>query len=117
MIQNLNNFLTGAKNKEFATKNGTKMHVLLQCIVIDDTNEYGDKDLIKIIKQKPELKPFFVSFARTEVPIAGQINGIFTSRRIDRLLINHSMKTIDFIDYKTDINKSEFVEKYKKQLY
>ena len=116
MTQNLKDFLTGAKNKEFATKNGTKMHTLLQRVIIDDSKEYGDKELIEIIKNNSKLRPFFVSTAQTEVPIAGIINGIFISRRLDRLLINNCAKTIDFIDYKTDINKDEFIEKYKKQL-
>ena len=116
MTQTLKKFLTGAKNKDFATKNGTRTHALLQHIVIDDNICQGDKDIIAVIKTKPELQPFFVAAAQTEVPIAGKINGCFISRRIDRLLINHNTKTIDFIDYKTDINKTEFIEKYKKQL-
>ena len=116
MTQNLKKFLTGVKNKEFATRNGLQMHTMLQRVVIDNSVEIGDQEVIEVIKQRPNLKPFFVQSARTEVPIAGVINGVFISRRIDRLLINNDTKTIDFIDYKTDINKEEFVEKYKKQL-
>ena len=116
MTQTLGNFLNGAKNKEFATQNGTEMHSLLQHIVIDDNNCRGDKDIIKNIQNHPNLTSFFTSFAQTEVPIAGVINGVFISRRIDRLLINHDTKVIDFIDYKTDVNKKEFIEKYKHQL-
>jgi ATP-dependent exoDNAse (exonuclease V) beta subunit len=116
MTQNLKTFLTGAKSKDFATQKGLQMHAALQRVVVDDSGEFGDQELIDIIKNRPELKPFFVGLARTEVPIAGIVNGVFLSRRIDRLLINNNTKTIDFVDYKTDINKDEFVEKYKKQL-
>jgi len=109
--------LTGAKSKEFATKAGTKMHAILQRVVVDDTvGDAGDGDIVKIIKSKPELMLFFGKNAKTEVPIAGRINGVFVSRRIDRLLLNHDTKTVWFVDYKTDLNKTEFVEKYKKQL-
>lgn len=116
MTQTLHDFLTGAKNKEFATQNGTKMHTDLQYVIVDDSGNFGNNDLIKIIQNRPDLKPFFVKDAKTEVPIAGFINGRFASRRIDRLIINHDTKTIDFIDYKTDTDKTLFIEKYKKQL-
>lgn len=116
MTRTLKNFLNGAKNKDFATKQGTQMHAVLRQIVVETGEIRGNPDIVKIIKNKPELKRFFVCNAKTEVPIAGKINGYFLSRRIDRLLINHDMKTINFIDYKTDANKTEFVEKYKKQL-
>ena len=59
---------------------------------------------------------YFSSSARTEVPVAGYIDGVFHSRRIDRLLINSDTKQIDFIDYKTDIDKTKFIAEYKKQL-
>ena len=116
MTQTLHDFLTGAKNKEFATKTGTQMHANLQHVVIDSSGNIGDIELIKIIQNHPNLKPFFVKDAKTEVPIAGLVNGHFISRRIDRLLINKTTKNIDFIDYKTDTDKTLFVEKYKKQL-
>lgn len=116
MTQKLTNFLNGAKNKEFAINTGTQMHSLLQRIVIDDTYQEGNEDIIKIIKNTPDLMPFFTSNAKTEVPIAGNINGHIVSRRIDRLLINHNSKIIDFIDYKTDTDKFAFLDKYKLQL-
>ena len=50
--------------------------------------------------------------SKTEVPIAGVINGRFISRRIDRLYINQNTKTIIILDYKTDIDKNVFREKY-----
>ena len=119
MTQNLKDFLTGAKNKEFATKSGTDMHTKMQRVVVHaDERSVGDTDILEIIKNRADLLPFFVAtnFPQTEVPIAGYINGVFVSRRIDRLLINHGSKTVEFIDYKTDIDKTEFIEKYKKQL-
>ena len=73
-------------------------------------------DIITTIKNRPDLLLFFVKSAQTEVPIAGIVHGHFVSRRIDRLLINHNTKTIDFIDYKTDTDKNAFIEQYKYQL-
>ena len=116
MTQTLKKFLTGAKNKDFATKTGTQIHKQLQYVVIDEAETSGASDLVNMIQQHQELKPFFVAGAKTEAPIAGYINGRFVSRRIDRLLINDLTKTIDFIDYKTDIDKTLFVEHYKHQL-
>lgn len=116
MTRTLHDFLTGAKNKDFATKSGTKMHADLQRVVVDDVDNCGNDDLIKIIQNRSDLKPFFRKDAKTEVPIAGFINGHFASRRIDRLIINHDTKIIDFIDYKTDTDKTLFLEKYKHQL-
>ncbi len=116
MTQKLTDFLSNAKNKAFATDTGTKMHTLLQRVVVDNDFEVGDSDIIKNIKQHAYLLPFFVKSAQTEVPIAGNTHGHFVSRRIDRLLINHDTKTIDFIDYKTDTDKNAFVEQYKYQL-
>ena len=116
MTQNLKEFLTGAKNKEFATDNGTQMHALMQHIIVDTDCEKGDKDIIQIIKKRSDLISFFTKNAQTEVPIAGNVRGRFVSRRIDRLLINHNTKTIDFIDYKTDTDKNTFIEHYKYQL-
>jgi len=116
MTQILKKFLNGVLNKEYATKTGTQMHADLQHVVIDKSGNIGTTELINIIQKRPDLSLFFVANAQTEVPIAGFINGHFISRRIDRLLINQQTKTIDFIDYKTDVDKTLFVEKYKKQL-
>ena len=117
MTQKLKDILTGANNKDFATKNGTQMHTILRHVVVDDIKgNCGANDIVEIIEKRPDLRPFFASGVQTEVSIAGFVNGVFISRRIDRLLINHDKKTIDFIDYKTDINKTEFIDKYKKQL-
>jgi ATP-dependent exoDNAse (exonuclease V) beta subunit len=116
MTQKLTEFLTGAKNKDFATSTGTHMHALLQHVIIDDGVELGNIDIINTIKKHSDLLPFFVQSAQTEVAIAGNIHKHFVSRRIDRLLIKHNAKTIDFIDYKTDTDKNAFIEQYKHQL-
>lgn len=117
MTQSLNNFLQNAEHKKYATKHGTNMHALLQQIVIDDiAGVRGDPEIVSVIQERPELRCYFCASARTEVPIAGIINGIFISRRIDRLLINKQDKTIVFLDYKTDMDSEVFQDKYKKQL-
>ena len=113
MTRTLHDFLTGAKNKEFATKQGTQMHAILQHVIVDDSGKCGNEDIVKIIKNKPELKRFFTRDAKTEVPIAGKINGYFLSRRIDRLLINHDTKTIDFIDTKQILTKKNLLKNIK----
>nr|MBQ0091312.1 hypothetical protein [Candidatus Enterousia merdequi] len=117
MTQNLNSFLQDFENKKHATEIGTNMHAKMQHIVIDpNCGDFGDKQIIEIIKTKPDLSYFFSAKAKTEVPIAGVVHGYFVSRRIDRLLINEETKTIDFIDYKTDTDKNAFIEQYKHQL-
>lgn len=116
MTQNLNDFLTQNTQKSHAVQNGTLVHAKMQNIVIDGDYICGDSYIINIIQQRADLLPFFTKNAKTEVPIAGIVNSCFISRRIDRLLINHDTKTIDFIDYKTDKNKDEFIDKYRYQL-
>ena len=116
MTQNLTDFLKGFEQKQYATQSGTDMHAKMQHIIVDDDLCVGDTDIIKTIQNRPDLHPFFVKSAQTEVAVAGNIHGHFISRRIDRLLINHDTKTIDFIDYKTDADKNVFIDKYKLQL-
>lgn len=118
MKQNLIDFLNTHERVKYATQQGSRVHALLQNIVIDDDNgiNIGDKDIIDVIRHKPELLPYFCTTAKTEVPIAGILNGVFISRRIDRLLINNQTKTIVFLDYKTDTNKGASWDNYKKQL-
>jgi len=117
MTQELAKFLTTTLNNKYATQSGTATHRLLRHVVIDDVfGDTGSPEIIAQIKQTPNLIRYFSKDAKTEVPIAGIINGTFISRRIDRLLIEDLTKTIYFIDYKTDINKTALIEKYKKQL-
>ena len=112
----LNNILSNHEQHAHATRAGTKMHTLLQHIVIDAHYQQGDDTLIQKIKQNLTIARFFTATAKTEVPIAGFINGKFISRRIDRLLINHANKQIDIIDYKTDISRDNYIDNYKIQL-
>lgn len=113
----LHKILSDVQSMEYATSAGKKMHAQLQCIIIDSDIEQGDVTLIQKIKQHPEIVPFFADNAKTEVPIAGTINGKFISRRIDRLQINHTTKHIDVLDYKTDINHNAFLSVYIAQLH
>ncbi|MBR5904193.1 MAG: hypothetical protein IKZ49_01510 [Alphaproteobacteria bacterium] len=111
----MKNFLETIFNKETATDSGTAFHKKMQFIIIDEGIETGAPDLIQEIKSRPELLPYFVKTAKTEVPIAGNVDGKFYSMRIDRLLINDANKNIVFIDYKTDSDKTKFIEHYKEQ--
>ena len=112
MPSNLNKLLSKLSKQKYATDTGTEMHKKMQKIIIDNTSEYGDSTLIKQIKLKPELLQFFTKSALAEIPIAGKINGKFISRRIDRMIKNDTEKSIVFLDYKTDINKELFHDKY-----
>lgn len=116
MTQKLTDFLNSQHSMKHATQTGTVIHLLLKNIIIDNNKEIGDTNIINQIKEHAELKQYFTGSAKTEVPIAGIINGVFVSRRIDRMLIDDTDKTIDFIDYKTDINKTAFIDKYAQQL-
>lgn len=117
MTQSLTKFLQNVERIKYATQQGTKMHALLQQVVIDDVvGISGNSDIVATIQQRQDLLPYFAANARTEVPIAGVINGIFISRRIDRIVIDTSTKTINFLDYKTDTDKQIFHDKYKNQI-
>ena len=110
------NILDEQEQLRHATDTGVKMHAYLQHIVIDGDCATGNPDLVARIKAHPEMLPFFGATARTEVPIAGTINGQFISRRIDRLCIDDNAKTIAIIDYKTDVNPERFYEQYLDQI-
>ena len=112
----LHNILSDHESRTHATNTGTKIHALLQHVIIDKDVEQGDQRLIQKIKQNSTITRFFTAAAKTEVPIAGFINGKFISRRIDRLLINHTNKQIDIIDYKTDTSRDNYIDNYRIQL-
>ncbi|MBN1281827.1 MAG: hypothetical protein JW985_02555 [Alphaproteobacteria bacterium] len=112
----LSDFLTQKSKQLFAVGAGTQTHKKMQKIVIDDTLESGDSTLIQQIKLKNNLLLFFQKTAQTEVPIAGTIDGKFISRRIDRMIKDDDKKSIVFLDYKTDVNKNLFREKYISQM-
>lgn len=112
----LNDILSAHDRTHFATMRGTQMHLRLQHVIIDGDTMYGDAELVSLICQKTSLLPFFTKKSRTEVPIAGTINNRFISRRIDRLVINDTTKTIRLLDYKTDADRAIFRDKYIIQL-
>ena len=116
MTQNLTDFLNKHESKQYAVRGGNKIHLMLKHIIIDNNTVTGDENIVGQIQQHPDLIKYFSPSAKTEVPIAGYIDGVFHSRRIDRLLINSDTKQIDFIDYKTDADKTKFIHEYKKQL-
>ncbi|MBO5662679.1 MAG: hypothetical protein J6S12_02350, partial [Alphaproteobacteria bacterium] len=105
-MKTLHDILKRHEQANFATDAGTQMHKKLQWVMIDKDGTSGDPDLIARISAKPELLPFFCASAKTEVPIAGTIKGRFISRRIDRLVVNASDKTVSVLDYKTDTDKT-----------
>ena len=107
-------------DEQYAKSYGNYMHRELQCL--DPTS-----DLAARIMLRPELARFWnfpitsgnckviinelgVSNCKIEVPIAGYIDGIFHSFRIDRLIENRDkygkIISVEFLDYKTDRNKS-----------
>ena len=112
----LNNILTAHLRKHIATDTGLKIHTILQHLTTKTGLKDSDPDLINKIKQTPELSRFFTKDSKTELPIAGTLNGKFISRRIDRININHTTKTIDILDYKTDTTHDKYYKKYKIQI-
>lgn len=116
MADSLNKLLQEHENRKFATATGQRMHDKMRHIVIDGTGR-GDADILKVILSRPDLLRFFGPDSRTEVPIAGYINGKFISRRIDRMVVNHKTKTILILDYKSDVDKSAFYRNYVAQIH
>ncbi|MBP5485600.1 MAG: hypothetical protein J6Y07_02740 [Alphaproteobacteria bacterium] len=112
----LNALMRDLESKDFATTAGTDMHLRMSKIVFHDGNFIGDTDIVSSIKKDPELREIMGPLSRTEVPLAGYINGKFLSRRIDRLYVNLKTKTVIVLDYKTDTDKKTYYEKYHVQL-
>ena len=100
--------------KKYATNTGKEVHHRLQHIIIGDEGDRGDPELIGKIRKSPKLAAFFGKNSRAEVPIAGTIDGKFISRRIDRLII--TADAIEFLDFKTDVDKDARREKYAAQM-
>lgn len=109
-------FIRRGRDMRFATRTGTDMHERLRKIVIDDATARGDAELIARIQTKAPLAEYFGPRARTEVAVAGTINGRFISRRIDRMIVDTAAKTIKILDYKTDTDRRARRDKYKTQL-
>lgn len=116
MKNKLRDLIVEKENEKHAIEAGVLTHKKLQKIDIDTIKDLPESDLLTNIKNNLKIAYFFNKNSQTEVPIAGYINGSFVSRRIDRMLINHDSKTIDVLDYKTDTNKNDFYDNYKKQL-
>ena len=112
----LNRILDGYTQDAFATRAGLKMHARLQRIVIPNASSDTESDLVDKIKCVPGLSVFFDATAKTEVPVAGYLDGCFLSRRIDRLRIDTNAHKIDILDYKTDTDKSSRHDKYVAQI-
>lgn len=109
-------FIRRGRDMRFATRAGTDMHERLRKIVIDAATARGDAELIARIQPNAPLAEYFGPHARTEVPVAGTINGRFISRRIDRMIVDTAAKTIKILDYKTDTDRRARRDKYKTQL-
>lgn len=112
----LRNLINNATAQEFATATGQQMHLKMQGVMIDGGDNRGNPELIAQIQKNPNLAEFFTAKSKTEVPIAGHINGKFISRRIDRLVVDDEHKTVRILDYKTDTDKNTFREKYISQI-
>lgn len=100
MTHKLSDFLDDINRRNIATSYGTDFHNRLQNIQINNT----DDKLVQQILTNNDLARLFDALSKPEVPIAGHINGEFVSRRIDRLRIDETNKTIEILDYKTDTN-------------
>jgi ATP-dependent exoDNAse (exonuclease V) beta subunit len=113
----VNNFILHQESQKFATNAGLVMHTKMQSVRLGK-NPSGDIELIhKIENSSDELKSFFGDNSKTEVPIAGFVNGRFISRRLDRFVVDDVAHTVRVLDYKTDIDNNKFYEKYVAQLH
>ena len=100
----LHNIISQQERTKHATNAGAKAHLQLGRIKIPTHTNGVATEIIQKINTNPTLSELFSVTSKTEVPIAGTLNGHFISRRIDRLLIDHATKTIKILDYKTDID-------------
>ncbi len=112
----LHDILSHEDSIRAATDNGTKMHTMLQRVIIDGAITHGPSNLIEKIKSCDGAEFYFHPTSKTELPIAGTICGKFVSRRIDRMRIDHTAKQIHILDYKTDIDTTALRTKYVAQL-
>lgn len=117
MNNTLNDFIKNINSEHHATAAGSAMHGVMRNIrVLADGTMVGDSTIISRIQSRPDIARFFAVKSRPEVPVAGVVNGRFISRRIDRLYIDDTTKTVLILDYKTDINHSVLYDKYVAQL-
>jgi len=116
MTNKLHELVDKHTHAKYATDTGRGVHTKMQHVFYTPNGWVGDTNIISHIKDNSELRELLGPLSKTEVPIAGIINGKFISRRIDRLYVNNTTKNIVVLDYKTDINKKVFFEKYVVQL-
>ena len=117
MTNKITDLINDKMRQDYATSSGVATHTRMQHIFFDAKGApLSDDDIVVYIAQKPELVEYMGPLSKTEVPIAGYINGRFISRRIDRLYVNHNTRTVVVIDYKTDVDKERFYNKYIEQL-
>ena len=117
MMTRLQDLIQTNEHQEYAIATGRNIHKHLQKIFFDARGiSNSDDELVKKIKTIPCLIEIMGPLSRTEVPVAGYIDGKFISRRIDRLYINKNTKNIVVLDYKTDVDKNIFYKKYVEQL-
>ena len=116
MTNKISDLINKISRSEYATATGRSMHAQMQGVFYGVEGWVGDKNIINSISQIPELKEIMGPLSRTEVPLAGIVNGKFISRRIDRLYVNNYTKKVVVLDYKTDVDKKLFSEKYREQL-
>ena len=116
MTNKLQDLIRKQTTQDFATATGRKFHTMLQNTFYDNGAWCVDTDMVARLDTIPELRELMGPLSRTEVPLAGYVNGKFISRRIDRLYVNHDTKQVVVLDYKTDSNKQLFYKKYIEQL-
>ena len=116
MANSLTELLNEYDAKKYATEAGSVMHEKLRLIRVLSDCDKVDSELKNHIESCDGLSIFFTENIRTEVPIAGTINGIFISRRIDRLVVDDKNKVVRILDYKTDVEKESRHDKYVAQL-
>lgn len=116
MTNKLEQILSAKTHQEHATATGRAVHAKMSHVFYTPNGWTGDLDIVKKLSSISDLCELFGHLSRTEVPIAGYVNGKFISRRIDRLYINHDTKSIVVLDYKTDLDKKLFYKKYIEQL-
>lgn len=112
----LNKIMHDIESAEFATAAGTDMHAQMAKIRFQNGDFVGPADIVSKIKTHTELSEIMGPLSRSEVPLAGYVDGVFLSRRVDRLYVNKDTKTVVVLDYKTDANKKKYYEKYRVQL-
>ena len=112
----LNKIMHDIESAEFATAAGTDMHAQMAKVRFQNGDFVGPADIVSKIKTHTELSEIMGPLSRIEVPLAGYVDGVFLSRRVDRLYVNKDTKTVVVLDYKTDANKKKYYEKYLVQL-